>query len=359
MLVTSQPQPQTMSTANSSRWIAHVDLDAFFASCEQRDDPALRGRPVIVGALPGQRGVVAAASYEARAFGVHSAMPIGEAARRCPDAVYLRPDMDKYRQVSRQVMAALQSITPLVEVASVDEAYLDVSGLKRLLGPPAAIGERIKSVIREATALTASVGIGPNRLLAKLGSEHRKPDGLTIIRPDEAQGFLDPLPVSALRGAGPRAQAVFRRLGIGTIRALRDCDPERLTTAFGRRAALGFLRQARGEASAEVLPGRPRKSISKETTFQQDIEDQAALRAQLVALAAGVARTARRERLAGHRVTLKVRYRGFETHTRQRRLTQATQDERVLARVAAELLADPRLPQRPVRLIGVGLSDWA
>ena len=183
-----------------------MDLDAFFASCEQRDHPEYRGQPVVVGALPGHRGVVAAASYEARRYGIHSAMPIAEACRRCPDAVYLRPSMAKYKQASREVFAVLETLTPVVEAASIDEAYLDLSGLERLVGPPETIGRKIKRSILEATGLTASVGIGPNRLIAKLGSEHRKPDGLTVVPPDTLLDFLAPLPVACLRGLGRQTQ---------------------------------------------------------------------------------------------------------------------------------------------------------
>lgn len=341
------------------RWIAHVDLDAFYASCEQRDEPDYRGRPVVVGALPGGRGVVAAASYEAREFGIHSAMPTSEACRRCPDAVYLRPDMEKYRQVSREVFAVLAQITPLVEKASIDEAYLDVSGLEKLFGPPAAIGREIKNRIRAATALTASVGIGPNRLIAKLGSEHRKPDGLTVVEPDEVLQWLAPMPVTNLRGVGKQTRKRFDRLGISTVEELRDVAPTTLQKALGPKAAHSFSRQARGLASAEIVPDRARKSISKERTFDTDIDADRVLLDQLRELAAGVARVARREKLTGQVVTLKIRYAGFETHTRQQKLAMPTHDERVMLQTAWSLYANGDLPRKPVRLIGIGLSDWA
>lgn len=340
------------------RWIAHVDLDAFFTSCEQRDHPDYRGRPVVVGALPGHRGVVAAASYEVRRFGVHSAMPISEAYRRCPDAVYLRPDMEKYRQASRQIFRILETVTPVVEAASIDEAYLDVSGLDKLVGPPQTIGTEIRQRIVAATGLTASVGIGPNRLIAKLGSESCKPDGLAVVSPDEVLDFLAPMPVSNLRGLGRQTQKIFDRLGIETVAQLRAIPLAVLEQHLGQRAAGSFRNQAFGRASDEVVTGRQRKSISKENTFETDIRDHTILHDVLRELAADVARTARREGLAGSVVTLKIRFQGFETRTRQRQLPHPTDDERVMLKTAWPLFLHGDLPQKPVRLIGIGISGW-
>ncbi|MCB1801109.1 MAG: DNA polymerase IV [Gammaproteobacteria bacterium] len=348
-----------MDTAHEKqRWIGHADIDAFYASVEQRDCPAYRGRPVVVGALPGQRGVVAAASYEARRYGIHSAMPIAEAHRRCPDAVFVRPDMARYQRVSREIFDILGSITPVVEPVSVDEAYLDLSGLERLIGPPDEIGREIRRRVFDGTGLTASVGIGPNRLIAKLGSEHRKPDGLTVIAPHEVADFLAPLPISKLRGLGGQTQKLFARLGIETVRQLRTIPLPYLEQHLGHGAAAKFHAQAHGLGSTEVTPGRQRKSISKETTFQDDVADHALLRDVLRGLAAEVAATARREGLSGTVVTLKLRLTGFETHTRQHRLAAPTHDERVLLREAWSLFLTSGLPKRPLRLIGVGLSGW-
>jgi len=341
------------------RWIAHMDLDAFFTSCEQRDHPEYRGRPVVVGARPGHRGVVAAASYEARRFGIHSAMPISEAWRRCPEAVYLRPDLEKYSRLSRQVFAVLETLTPCVEAASIDEAYLDVSGLDRLVGPPERIGHEIKQRIHAATGLTASVGIGPNRLIAKLGSEHRKPDGLTVIAPDRVLDFLAPMPVANLRGLGRQTRKIFDRLGIATVAQLRTVPPAELERQLGKKAAAGFYNQAFGIAPDAVVPERGRKSISKETTFEADVQDHAVLRNTLCGLVSDVAATARRESLSGTVVTLKIRFRGFETHTRQHKRAAPTDDERDILKTAWRLFLDGGLPQKPVRLIGVGISDWA
>jgi len=345
--------PRTRQT-----WIAHVDLDAFYASCEQREHPEYRGRPVIVGALPGNRGVVAAASYEAREFGIHSAMPISEAWRRCPDAVYLRPDMAKYKLASRQVFEILGTMTPVVEAASIDEAYLDASGLETLIGPPEEIGQEIRRRIQAGTQLTASVGIGPNRLIAKLGSESCKPDGLRVVAQYEVLDFLAPMPVANLRGLGRQTQKVFARLAIATVEQLRTFPLPELERHLGARAAASFRRQAFGRASDEIVPDRGRKSISKETTFGTDVTDEDILRDKLLELAAGVARTARKEDLSGQLVTLKIRFRGFETHTRQRKLNAPTQDERVLFRMAWSLFRSGDLPTKPVRLIGVGISGW-
>jgi DNA polymerase-4 len=335
-----------------------MDLDAFFASCEQREHPEYRGRPVVVGALPGHRGVVAAASYEARRFGIRSAMPISEAWRRCPDAVFLRPDMDKYRLVSRQVFQILETMTPTLEGASIDEAYLDVTGLEKLVGPPETIGRAIKQSIFAEAGLTASVGIGPNRLIAKLGSEYHKPDGLTVVSEKQVLGFLAPMPVSNLRGLGRQTQKVFTRLGIRTVAQLRAVPLLLLQQELGKKAAASFQRQAFGIASDQVVPGRCRKSISKETTFAADVHDHAVLHDALRRLAADVAGTARREGLSGSVVTLKIRFEGFETHTRQHKRTAPTHDERDILKTAWQLFLGSKLPKKPVRLIGVGISGW-
>ena len=335
-----------------------MDLDAFFASCEQWEHPEYKGRPVVVGALPGHRGVVAAASYEARRFGIRSAMPISEAWRRCPDAVFLRPDMDKYRRVSRQVFQVLETMMPAVESASIDEAYLDVTGLEKLVGPPETIGREIKHRIFAETGLTASVGIGPNRLIAKLGSEYHKPDGLTVVPEKQVLDFLAPMPVSNLRGLGRQTQKVFTRLGISTVAQLRAVPLPLLQQDLGEKAAESFHRQAFGIASDQVVPGRRRKSISKETTFEADVNDHAVLHDTLRALAADVAGTARREGLSGSVVTLKIRFEGFETHTRQLKRSAQTHDERDILKTAWQLFLGSKLPKKPVRLIGVGISSW-
>ncbi|MGD8631197.1 MAG: DNA polymerase IV [Gammaproteobacteria bacterium] len=328
------------------------------ARCEQLEHPEYRGLPVVVGARPGHRGVVAAASYEARRFGIHSAMPISEAFRRCPDAVFLRPDMQKYKRYSQQVFQILATMTPVVEAASIDEAYLDVSGLERLSGTPETIGREIRQRIRSETGLTASVGIGPNRLIAKLGSEYRKPDGLTVIAPEQVLDFLAPMPVSNLRGLGQQTRKIFKRLGISSVAQLRATPLPVLAQHLGARAAASFHRQAFGIASDQVLPGQRRKRISKETTFATDIRDTSLLHETLRRLASDVARTLRREGLSGSVVTLKIRFEGFETCTRQYKRKTPTQDEREMLKTAWRLFLDGGLPDKPVRLIGIGISGW-
>ena len=347
-----------MSPAANQRWVGHADIDAFYASVEQRDHPEYRDRPVVVGALPGNRGVVSAASYAARAFGVRSAMPIAEAYRRCPDAVYLTPDMAKYSAVSRQVFEVLGSITPVIEPVSIDEAFLDLSGLDKLFGEPESIGRRIKRLILDATGLHVSVGIGPNRLIAKLASEHRKPDGLVVVKPEQVDRFLAPMPVSNLRGLGRQTLKIFARLGIDTVAQLRAVPRQYLDEHLGANMAAKFLTQAHGIGSDAVVPERGRKSISKETTFGKDVADSEYLRDTLRYLAAEVAAIARHEQRRGKIVTLKVRFSDFDTHTRQHQLPTSTYDERVVFKQAWALFQHGDLPRKPVRLVGVGISAW-
>ncbi len=341
-----------------TKWIMHLDMDAFFASVEQRDHPEYQGKSVVVGARPGRRGVVSTCSYEARKYGIRSAMPISEAHRRCPDAVYLRPDMKRYAEVSRQVMQALDEISPVVEPVSIDEAYVDVSGMERLIGPPQEIGRLTKEKIRQRTGLNCSVGIGPNRLIAKLASEHQKPDGLFVVRPEQVQGFLDPMPVSNLRGVGKQTETILKRLNIHTVAQLRACSLERLQEALGSKGGQGLYNQARGIASDRVGQTAGRQSISKETTFNEDVSDQQTLRDQLRTLAAEVGFIARKKGLKGQVVTLKIRLEGFETHTRQRKIGAATHADGVIFKTAWELYQESGHAGRPIRLIGLGITDW-
>lgn len=338
--------------------IAHIDLDAFFASVEQRDNPEYRDKPVIVGALPGGRGVVAACSYEAREFGIHSAMPISEAHRRCPDGVYVRPDIGKYLEESRRIMDVLDDLAPAVEKASIDEAYLDISGLEKIIGSPEHIGTNIRERIYANTGLTASVGIGPNRLIAKLGSEACKPDGLKVVPTAAVLDFLAPMPISNLRGMGKQSLKKVSGLKISTVAELRNTPLATLKKYLGASAAESFRRQANGIASHHIATERQRKSISKETTFSADVTDTNRLHDVLRNLAAQVAHTTRREKLAGRVIMLKIRYQGFETYTRQSSLDQATSDERIMLDTAWSLFSKGDLPVKPVRLIGIGISSW-
>jgi len=337
----------------------HVDLDAFFAAVEQRDHPEWRGLPLIVGAKPGKRGVVATCSYEARRYGVHSAMPISEAARRLPpQSVYVLPNVERYARVSRQIMGVLDTISPVVEKLSIDEAFLDVSGLERLVGPPQIIGQRAKAAIREAVGLTASVGIGPNRLVAKLASDFRKPDGLTVVPAEEVSAFLDPLPLSVLRGVGVKTAPRLERLGLKTVADVRRRSLEELRQHLGARAGTHIYQQARGIADDGVYPTTGRKSISKETTFAEDVTDSAVLKDTLRWAAQEVGYLARHEDRKGLVVSLKIRFRPFETHTRSRTLAIPTASDVEIFRAAWALFRAEPLGGKPVRLIGLGLSGW-
>ncbi len=340
------------------RQIMHVDMDAFFASIEQRDHPKYRGRPVVVGAQPGHRGVVATCSYEARVFGIRSAMPISEAFQRCPHAVYLRPDMARYAAASKQVMAILNGISPVVETVSIDEAYVDITGLGKLIGDAEAIGRRAKGAIEAGVKITASVGIGPNRLIAKLASDMQKPDGLTVVLPHQVMAFLAPLPVSRLGGVGPKTFSVLERMGIFTVRQLQGASTERLQRQLGKRSACRLYNQARGLASDVVASRESRKSISKECTFGEDVSEGDMLRETLRGLATEVGYIARREGLRGLVVTLKLRLEGFETHTRSCKLDEATNSDHVIFQTGWSLYSQSGYAGRPVRLIGIGLSRW-
>ncbi len=342
-----------------SRLVMHVDLDAFFAAVEQRDHPEWRGRPLVVGAEPGRRGVVATCSYEARRYGVHSAMPISEAARRLPpDTIYVRPSMDRYARASRQIMAVLETISPVVEKVSIDEAYLDVTGLERLVGPPEVIGRQTKERIREAVDLTASVGIGPNRLIAKLASDADKPDGLTVVLPERVSDFLDPMPLAVLRGVGAKTAPRLERLGLKTVGDVRRLSLEELRRHLGATAGTQVHLQARGIADDQVYPASERKSISKETTFGEDVTDPEVLKDTLRWAAQEVGYLARHEQRKGLVVTLKIRFRPFETHTRSRTLKEPTANDIEILRVAWALFQTESWADRPVRLIGVGISGW-
>jgi DNA polymerase-4 len=341
-----------------ARLIMHVDMDAFFAAIEQRDHAEYRGRPLIVGARPGSRGVVATCSYEARVFGVRSAMPVSEAYRRCPQGIYVPPDLGKYAAVSHQVMEILDRVSPLVEPVSIDEAYLDISGLERLFGPPEEIGRRVKQAVGKELGLTVSVGVGPNRLIAKLASDFRKPDGLTLVPPEGVQAFLDPMPVAALRGVGQRTLERLQRLGVRRVEQLRRYSVDDLQRHFGDKGGQHLYRQARGRASNQVGERTPRRSISKETTFEHDLDDPQALHDTLLRLAAEVGWIARRKGFEGQVVTLKLRLAGFETHTRQRKLGAPTAADQRIFQNAWSLYQDSGFTGRPVRLIGVGISGW-
>lgn len=340
-----------------ARTILHVDMDAFYASIEQRDQPELRGRPVVVGGSREGRGVVSAASYEARRFGVHSAMPSSQAYRLCPEAVFLPVRMRVYAQVSVQVMAVLQSYTPLVEKLSIDEAFLDVTGSRALFGSGVEIAGAIKARIRGELQLSASVGVAPNKFLAKLASDLRKPDGLVVVPEEDPAGFLRDLPISRLWGVGPAMERELAKLGLHTIGDLAGYPVDVLERRFGT-AGPGLHRLARGEDDRPVEPTSEAKSIGRETTFEQDIGDADALERVLLALSEEVAARLRRHGVCGRTVTLKLRFADFATITRATTLAEPTALAETIYPAALALFRKVERT-RKVRLLGVTVSNLA
>jgi DNA polymerase-4 len=341
---------------NEQRVIVHVDMDAFYASVERLDDPGLAGQAVVVGGL-GPRGVVATANYEARRFGVHSAMPMARARRLCPQARFIRPRLERYRELSEQVFSVFTEFTPLVEGLSLDEAFLDVSGSLRLFGGPQQIARRIKQRVREKTGLTASVGVAHNKFLAKLASDARKPDGLLWLRPGEVRQFLDPMPVSRLWGIGKQTAPKLKALGILTIGQLRRTDPTALQSVLGSRVE-HFQQLARGEDSRTVQPDQPDLSISHEVTFDTDIGDPAELLAELQRQTESVARRLRAHGLMARTIVVKIRDGNFHTVTRSRSLRACSSSTRTLYRMARALFENWRGEHRTtaLRLLGVGVT---
>ena len=340
----------------TERRILHIDMDAFYASVEQRDDPSLRRRPVAVGGSPTQRGVVAAASYEARAFGVRSAMPMARAVRLCPDLVIVRPDFARYQTASQAVFAIFRSVTPLVEPLSLDEAYLDVTenAWGERLGR--SVAQRLKVEIRERTGLTASAGVAPNKFLAKIASAWKKPDGLTVIAPERVERFLQKLPVDALWGVGPVTARRLRERGIALLVDIRRADPALLREAVGSQT--DWLRQlANGVDPRPVVPDRAAKSAGTENTFSQDLTDPEQMRREIDEMARHIATWLSRKALLCRTVTIKVRYSDFTTVTRSHSRTPATNDPEAIAARAITLLERTEAAQRPVRLLGVSVHN--
>ncbi|HXU90173.1 MAG TPA: DNA polymerase IV [Methylomirabilota bacterium] len=335
------------------RAIAHVDMDAFYASVEQRDHPELRGRPVIVGADPKGRGVVSAASYEARVFGVRSAMPIGKAARLCPHGVFVPVDMEKYARVSDEIMALLGDFSPLVEPVSVDEAFVDLSGTESLFGPPAEAVRQIKQRIRAATGLTASAGLASNKFIAKIASDLRKPDGLVVVETGREAEFLAPLAIERLWGVGKATAKALAGLGIATIGQLQRLPRATLVSRLGDHGA-DLHELAFGRDDRAVIPWAAPKSMGAETTFERDTADRQRLETTLRGQAERVAHELRAGGVAAARVTLKLRFADFRTITRSH-TADPTQDGLELYRRVMVLFGRERLVQR-VRLIGVSAS---
>lgn len=343
------------------RVIFHVDMDAFFASVEQRDNPAYRAKPLIVGAPPDQRGVVCAASYEARKFKVRSAMPSRTAAKLCPHGIFVRPRMEAYRAESAIIMEMLREVSPVLERVSVDEAYLDVSAgfqdavdADSALAAAVPLAKRIKSRITEERSLTASIGIGSNKFLAKLGSDFQKPNGLTVIAERDKVAFLRPLPVSSIHGVGPVTAETLQRNGIVTIGDLQETQID-LTPLVGSFAPK-LRERAFGNDDRPVDTSDERKSISSETTFLEDTDDRVTLRGALKELAEDVAQTLGKHGLGALTIQIKVRYSDFTTLTRQVRMEEPVTSAREIYRLACFLLARDCLVKGPLRLIGIGAS---
>ncbi|HET7037314.1 MAG TPA: DNA polymerase IV [Thermomicrobiaceae bacterium] len=354
----NQVQEHGYESAPWPRVIIHADLDAFFASAELRRRPELRGQPVIVGGQPGGRGVVASASYEARACGVRSAMPVGQALRLCPEATCLSPDSAYYRQLARRFHALLARFSPLVEIASIDEAVLDLSHSERAFGPPRQVAGAIKRAVRDELDLTVSLGVAGNRLVAKIAADLDKPDGLRLVAPGSEAAFLAPLPVERLPGIGPKAGERLHQMGVDTLGALATLPLSLLQPLFGRRAEEIVLR-ARGVderlVAAADEPAEP-GSVGHERTFPRDLVAVGEIDAALDDLAARTGRELRRRGLQAEAVAVKLRYGDFETTSRQRRLPP-TDDHRHIAAVAREL-TEAILSRRraPVRLLGVRVA---
>lgn len=343
----------------SERAILHVDMDAFYASVEVHDDPSLEGKPLIVGGTGG-RGVVAAASYEARRFGIRSAMPTREALKRCPHLVCVRPRMARYKEVSRQVFAIFGEFTDVIEGLSLDEAFLDVTASGALFGSPATMASRIKARIREDTGLSASVGVAHNKLLAKLASEMDKPDGLTVIEPGQVQRILDPLPVGRLHGIGRKTAATLESQGLYTLGQLREAPESVLWPLFGRDTRR-MRERAAGIDDRPVVSDVAEQQVSCEETFETDVHDHAVLYGHLARLADRTAARLRARKLEAGLVSIKVRQRDFVTFTRQRTFTPATHETRLIVEVATALLARwfEEHPRVAVRLLGVGVGQLA
>jgi DNA polymerase-4 len=327
-------------------------MDAFYASVEVLDDPSLRGRPVIVGGDPNARGVVSAASYEARAFGVHSAMPLRTAARLCPHGVFLPGRFDRYRELSRQVMRIFASYTPMVEPISLDEAFMDVTASRAAFGDGEAIATALKRRVLEEVGLVVSVGVATNKLCAKVASDLRKPDALVVVPPGEEAAFLAPLPVSRLWGVGPQSRQALADYGVTTIGQLAALPEGTLRRRFGAHGAELRLR-ALGVDPAPVVSGQAPKSIGHELTFDHDVTDPARLEATLLDLAESVASRLRHHHMAAGGVQLKLRYEGFDTITRQAPLGHQARESEVIYQMGVTLLRKALAPDRAVRLIGL------
>jgi len=347
--------PRTTRADRPPEPILHVDLDAFFASVEQRKDPSIRGQPVIVGGT-GNRGVVAAASYEARKFGVRSAMPVVRARRLCPQGVYLAPDFASYRAYSNRFREVLLAHSPLVEPISLDEAFLDIGGATMLFGSPEAIGQRIREQVESELGITCSVGVAPNKFLAKLASEEAKPNGLQVVTTDGVHAFLDPLPVGALWGAGAKTVEALGKLGVRKVEDLTTTPPAMLARLLGEKQAAHLLALASGSDDRSVIPYEAPKSVSHEETFTTDLDDDEILLRELLALSHQVGARLRKGGYQARTVTLKARLANFSTLTRSKTLPDATDVSADIYATISKLYTSLPGARRRVRLLGVAAT---
>jgi DNA polymerase IV len=336
------------------RIVAHADMDAFYAAIEQHDDPSLRDRPVLVGP-PSRRGVVLTASYEARPYGVGSAMPMARAQRMCPDAVIVPPRFDRYQEVSTTIMGVFSNFSPEVEALSLDEAFLDMTGSEQLFGEPESMGRQLKSAVREATGLTASVGLSATKYVAKVASACRKPDGLTVVPPEDAKAWLAPLPVSRLWGAGPKTQLRLHNLGLNTIGDVARADVRMLSVKLGS-AGPHFHMLAQGEDPRPVIGRRSSKSVASEHTLDQDVREKADIKRHLHLSAEAIGRRLRRKNYVAFGVGIKLKTANFQIITRQHRLNEPTDTAETLHSVGVRLLDHVDHPG-PFRLIGMVAYD--
>ena len=336
--------------------ILHVDMDAFYAAIEQRDNPNLVGKPVVVGGSATGRGVIAAASYEARKFGLHSAMPSAQAIRLCPHAIFIKPQMEKYSAVSKQIREIFNRFTPVFEPLALDEAFLDVTGSQKLFGDAQTIGRKIQATIAEELQLVASVGVAPNKFLAKLASDLDKPNGFMVVQQANVTEFLDPLDISRVWGIGPKTQKTFLKLGVQRIGQLRKLPKETLKQLFGLNAD-HFWRLARGIDTRQVVPDRIAKAVGHESTFSQDVSDNHVLESWVWELADQVGRRLRRNQIRGKTIRVKIRFHDFRTISRSKTIAVHTNSTRVIAENSLRLLHAVRNEQRDsIRLLGVSVG---
>ena len=340
-----------------TRKIIHIDLDAFYTSVEQRDNPKFRDLPVVVGGRPESRGVVAAASYQARRFGIHSAMPMKTALCLCPQLVILPQRMEVYRNLSAQIHKIFLQYTHLVEPVALDECYLDVTHNLKGISTATQTAVTIKQQIQQQMQLTASAGVASNKFLAKIASDMDKPDGLTVIKPHQVDAFLQNLPVSKMWGVGPVTNNQLQQMQILTIGQLRQLSLAELSRRWGR-LGVRFYQLARGQDDQSVDPSDDRKSVSRETTFAEDLFSLSRMEQELADLSAEVAEVLRREELKGKRVTLKVRYPDFKTQTRSQSYVSRWLEEDQIRKTSWELLQQTVALEKGVRLLGVGVSNW-